>query len=74
VSVRIAWDPESDVAVLFDSVSGFPIHTRVFDAPESYEDAERFLAYLGDRDPRLMGPSALERWRKQFEEVTAARG
>ena len=72
MSVRIAWDPEEDVAVLYDSVSGFPIHTRVFEKPESYEDAERFLAYLGDRDARLMSPSSLERWRKTFEEVTAA--
>lgn len=72
MSVRIAWDPEEDVAVLYDSVSGFPIHTRVFGKPESYEDAERFLGYLGDRDPRLMSPSSLERWRKEFEEFTAA--
>lgn len=68
MSVRIAGDLIDDVAVLYDSASGIAFG-QVFEAPEAYENAENFLAWLDRKhlDARAVQPNTLRELRREFE-------
>lgn len=70
MSVRILWDPEEDIAVLYDSTSGYPVGA-IFDGGESYEQADRFLSFLTSKklDARAVQPNTLRALRREFEEA-----
>jgi hypothetical protein len=73
VSTRIAWDPDENVACLFDSVSGTAFG-QILDGDESYEDAEKFLDWLARKnlDARAVQPNTLRELRAEFAEGKAA--
>ena len=68
MSTRIVWDPTEDVAALYDSVSGVAFG-EVFTAPDGYENAENFLAWLTAKklDARVVHPTTLRELRREFE-------
>lgn len=68
MSTRILWDPTEDIAAFYDSVSGFAFG-KVFTAPDSYENAENFLAWLTAKnlDARAVQPNTLRALRREFE-------
>lgn len=67
MSTRILWDPQENVAALFDSVSGTAFGD-VFEGEESYEHAERFLDWLARKklDARAVQPNTLRELRREF--------
>ena len=70
MSTRIVWDGQEQVAALYDSVSGVAFG-EVFRGDESYEDAERFLAFLSRKslDARSVQPNTLRELRREFAET-----
>lgn len=70
MSTRIAWDPEEEVAALYDSVGGVAFG-EVFEGEESYEDAERFLDWLSRKgiDARAVQPNTLRDLRREFADA-----
>jgi hypothetical protein len=70
LSTRIAWDPEDDVACLYDSVTGVAFG-EVFSGDESYEQAERFLEWLAAKelDARGVQGNTLRDLRREFAEM-----
>jgi hypothetical protein len=62
-------------SAIFDSVTGLPVHTPVFD---DEDQAEAFIQFVSQRcslDIRAINPSELDEWRTNFHkqaEVDAA--
>lgn len=67
MTTRILWDADENVAALYDSVSGVAFG-EVFDDGDTYEDAERFLAWLDRKgiDAREVQPNTLRDLRREF--------
>ena len=73
MSTRILWDPADDKAALYDSASG-EAFSLIFEGPEAYESAERFLDWLQHKklDARAVQPNTLRALRREFSEGQTA--
>jgi hypothetical protein len=70
LGTRITTD--EGVAAIYDSVTGLPIPTPVFD---SSDEAQEFLDFCEDcrfKDPRSMDYDQLQNARRKFHEAQAA--